>query len=72
MNYGSCGFALSGTFSEMVVDWREDWVYNFSKKTAYINFDYGLFKRTDEMEVGVFMYADVAEWQTRKIQILVL
>lgn len=56
----------------MVVDWREEWVYNFSKKTAYINFDDGSSERTNEMEVGVFMYADVAEWQTRKIQILVL
>gem|GEM_PF-6062984 len=72
MDYGSCGFALSGTFSEMVVDWREEWVYNFSKKTAYINFDDGSSERMNEMEVGVFMYADVAEWQTRKIQILVL
>lgn len=49
LNYGSCGFALSGTFTEMVVDWREDSVYNPSEKTAYLTFDDGPSERTKEI-----------------------
>lgn len=49
LDYGSCGFALSGTFTEMVVDWREDSVYNPSEKTAYLTFDDGPSERTKEI-----------------------
>lgn len=49
LDYGSCGFALSGTFCEMVVDWREDSVYNPSEKTAYLTFDDGPSVRTKEI-----------------------
>ncbi|MGE4214038.1 MAG: polysaccharide deacetylase family protein [Anaerotignaceae bacterium] len=49
LDYGSCGFALSGTFCEMVVDWREDSVYNPSEKTAYLTFDDGPSERTKEI-----------------------
>ncbi|MEA5084169.1 MAG: polysaccharide deacetylase family protein [Lachnospiraceae bacterium] len=49
LDYGSCGYALSGTFTEMVVDWREDSVYNPSEKTAYLTFDDGPSERTKEI-----------------------
>lgn len=49
LDYGSCGFALSGTFTEMVVDWREDSVYNPSEKTAYLTFDDGPSERTKDI-----------------------
>lgn len=49
LDYGSCGFALSGTFEKMVVDWREDPVYNSPEKTAYLTFDDGPSQRTREI-----------------------
>ena len=49
MDYGSCGTAPSGTFLNMVVDWREDSVYNPKEKTAYLTFDDGPSQRTSEI-----------------------
>ncbi len=49
LDYGSCGVALSGSFENMVIDWREDPVYRPEDKTAYLTFDDGPSSLTPEI-----------------------
>lgn len=49
LRYGSCGVALSETYTDLVVQWREDPVYIPAEKTAFLTFDDGPSERTKEI-----------------------